>query len=97
MKTSYLDQRESYKFLGVEQVDGIKTNRVSEKVKRKGKRRMKLPRKSELTGIYRQREDECNLWLKQKISPEKAVSAMLMFQKMVKKRSWKTIRSLIEN
>ena len=47
MKTLDPDQEEMYKFLGVEQADGLKTKKVYEKVKEVTKR-LKLLMKSEI-------------------------------------------------
>ena len=48
MKTLEPDQEEVYKFLGVEQADGIKTKKVYERVKVEMTKRLKLLMKSEL-------------------------------------------------
>ena len=48
MKTLDPDQEEMYKFLGVEQADGIKTKRVYERVKVEMTKTLKLLMKSEL-------------------------------------------------
>ena len=48
MKILDPDQEEMYKFLGVEQVDGIKTKQVYERVKEEMTKRLKLLMKSEL-------------------------------------------------
>ena len=48
MKTLEPDQEEMYKFLGVEQADGIKTKKVYERVKVEMTKRLKLLMKSEL-------------------------------------------------
>ena len=48
MKTMDPDKNEIYKFLGVEQVDGIKTKVVFERVKSKVEKRFKLPVNTEL-------------------------------------------------
>ena len=48
MKALDPDQDEMYKFLGVEQADGIKTKKVYEKVKEEVTKRLKLLMKSEL-------------------------------------------------
>ena len=48
MKTLEPDQEEIYKFLGVEQADGIKTKKVYERVKVEMTKRLKLLMKSEL-------------------------------------------------
>eukprot|EP00112_Aurelia_sp_Birch-Aquarium-sp1_P026416 Seg9358.2 transcript_id=Seg9358.2/GoldUCD/mRNA.D3Y31 product="hypothetical protein" protein_id=Seg9358.2/GoldUCD/D3Y31 len=48
MQTVDPDQEEIYKFLGVEQTNGIKTKKVYQRVKEEVKKRLKLPTKSEL-------------------------------------------------
>ena len=48
MKTLNPDQEEMYKFLGVEQADGIRTKQVYERVKEEMTKRLKLLMKSEL-------------------------------------------------
>ena len=48
MKTLNPDQKEMYKFLGVEQADGMGTKQVYERVKEEMTKRLKLPMKSEL-------------------------------------------------
>ena len=48
MKILDPDQEEMYKFLGVEQADGIKTKQVYERVKEEMTKRLKLLMKSEL-------------------------------------------------
>ena len=48
MKTLNPDQEEIYKFLGVEQADGIRTKQVYERVKEEMTKRLKLLMKSEL-------------------------------------------------
>ena len=48
MKTFDPDQEEIYKFLGVEQADGIKTKKVYERVKEEVTKRLKLLTKFEL-------------------------------------------------
>eukprot|EP00112_Aurelia_sp_Birch-Aquarium-sp1_P001776 Seg1193.5 transcript_id=Seg1193.5/GoldUCD/mRNA.D3Y31 product="LINE-1 retrotransposable element ORF2 protein" protein_id=Seg1193.5/GoldUCD/D3Y31 len=48
MQTLDPDQKEIYKFLGVEQTNGIKTKKVYQRVKEEVKKRLKLPTKSEL-------------------------------------------------
>ena len=42
MKTMELDQKEIYKFLGVEQADGIKTKEIYNRVKEEVNRRIKV-------------------------------------------------------
>ena len=42
MKTMELDQKEIYKFLGVEQGDGIKTKEIYNRVKEEVNRRIKV-------------------------------------------------------
>ena len=48
MKTLDPDQEEMYKFLGVEQADGIKTKQVYERIKEEMTKRLKMLMKSEL-------------------------------------------------
>ena len=48
MKILDPDQEEVYKFLGVEQADGIKTKRVYERIKKEVTKRLKILIKSEL-------------------------------------------------
>ena len=48
MKTLDPDQEEMYKFLGIEQADGIKTKQVHERVKEEMTKKLKLLMKSEL-------------------------------------------------
>ena len=45
MKTMDLDQKEIYKFLGVEQTDGIKTKEVYNRVKKEINRRLQMLKK----------------------------------------------------
>ena len=48
MKTMDSNHEEMYKFLGVEQADGIKTKQVYERVKEEMTKRLKMPMKSQL-------------------------------------------------
>ena len=50
MKTMDPDQKEIYKFLGVEQADGIKTKEVYNRVKEEINRRLQMLTKTELNG-----------------------------------------------
>ena len=66
MKTVDPDQNEIYKFLGVEQADGIKAKEVYNRVKEEVRRRMKIITKTELNDMqeldqsYKYQSDTCS-------------------------------------
>ena len=47
--------------------------------------------------LFREQEDECNLWLTQNVNPRKTASVMVMLEQMVETRVWKAARGLIED
>ena len=47
--------------------------------------------------LFREQEEECNLWLTQSVNPRKTASVMVMLEQMVETRAWKAGRGLIEN
>ena len=51
MKTMDPDKNEIYKFLGIEQADGIKTNKVFERVKGEFNKRFKMLTDTELNDV----------------------------------------------
>ena len=51
MKTIDPDENETYKFLGMEQTDGIKTKKVFEQVKGKVNKRVKMLSNTELNDV----------------------------------------------
>ena len=46
---------------------------------------------------YRKQENECHLWLKQKLEPRKTAAILTMLEQMVETRSWKVARGLSDN
>ena len=62
------------------------------------KKRMETYEHKELqSDLYRRQEQECHLWLKQKLTPRKTASIMTVIEQMVETRGWKVARGLIEN
>ena len=53
-------------------------------------------RKKLQSDIYEKQEQECHLWLKQRLSPRKTASIMTLTEQIVK-RGWKMARGLTEN
>ena len=52
-------------------------------------------RKKELQSqSYRKQQDECNMWLKQRLEPRKSGAIMNLQEKMVETRVWKASRGL---
>ena len=47
--------------------------------------------------LFREQEEECNLWLTQNVNPRKTASVMVMLEQMVETRAWKAARGLIED
>ena len=47
--------------------------------------------------MYRRQEQECHLWLKQRLTPRKTASIMTLIEQMVETRGWKVARGLMEN
>ena len=47
--------------------------------------------------LFREQEEECNLWLIQNVNPRKTASIMVMLEQMVETRAWKAARGLIED
>ena len=47
--------------------------------------------------IYRRKEQECRLWLKQRLTPRKTASIMTLIEQMVETKGWKVARGLMEN
>ena len=47
--------------------------------------------------IYRRQEQECHLWLKQRLTPRKTASIMTLIEQMVETKGWKVARGLMEN
>ena len=53
--------------------------------------------KESQSDLYRRQEQECHLWLKQRLTPRKTASIMTVIEQMVDTRGWKVERGLIEN
>ena len=47
--------------------------------------------------LYIRQEQECHLWLRQRLTPRKTASIMTVIEQMVETRGWKLARGLIEN
>ena len=47
--------------------------------------------------LYGRQEQECHLWLKQRLTPRKTASIMTVIEQMVETRGWKVARELIED
>ena len=47
--------------------------------------------------LYRRQEQECHLWLKQRLTPRKTASIMTVVEQMVETRGWKVARGLIKD
>ena len=47
--------------------------------------------------LYRRQEQECHLWLKQRLTPRKTASIMTVIEQTVETRGWKVARGLIED
>ena len=45
--------------------------------------------------LFREQEEECNLWLTQNVNPRKTASVMVMLEQMVKTRAWTAARGFI--
>ena len=63
----------------------------------KKKRKASYEHKELQSDIYRRREQECHLWLKQRLTPRKTASIMTLIEQMVETRGWKVARGLMEN
>ena len=62
------------------------------------KKRMETYEQKELQNdLYRRQEQECHLWLKQRLTPRKTASIMTVIEQMVETRRWKVARGLIED
>ena len=64
------------------------------------KERMETYEQKELqlqSDLYRRQEQECHLWLKQRLRPRKTASIMTVIEQMVETRGWKVARGLIED
>ena len=62
------------------------------------KKRMETYEQKELqSDLYRRQEQECHLWLKQRLTPRKTASIMTVIEQMVESRGWKVGRGLIED
>ena len=62
------------------------------------KKRMETYKQKELqSDLYRRQEQECHLWLKQRLTPRKTASIMTVIEQMVETRGWKVARGLIED
>ena len=61
------------------------------------KKRIQTYEQKELqSDLYRRQEQECHLWLKQRLTPRKTASIMTVTEQMVETR-WKVARGLIED
>ena len=65
--------------------DGLQhgMNRGGDKIRIKKEKRRVLQTRTVTKWAYKQQEDECHLWLRQKILPLKTVSVMSMTEQMV--------------
>ena len=62
------------------------------------KKRMGTYEQKELqSDLYRRQEQECHIWLKQRLTPRKTASIMTVIEQMVETRGWKVARGLNEN
>ena len=73
--------------------------RVKQELKRgtQLKRKENYRQKELQSDIYGKQEQECHLWLKQRLTPRKTSSIMILMEQMVETRGWKMVRGLIEN
>ena len=49
------------------------------------------------SAVYKKQDQQCNLWLKQNITPPKTASIMSVLEQMVETRAWKVTRGLTED
>ena len=62
------------------------------------KKRMETYEQKELPrDLYRRQEQECHLWLKQRLTRRKTGSIMTVTEQMAETRGWKVARGLIED
>ena len=62
------------------------------------KKKMETYEQKELqSALYRRQEQECHLWLRQRLTPRKTASIMTVIEQMVETRGSKGARGLIEN
>ena len=72
----------------------------SKKCLKKGveeRRREVYYQKEMQSAVYKNQDQQCNLWLEQNITPPKTASIMLMLEQMVETRAWKVTRGLTED
>ena len=62
------------------------------------KKRTKTYEQKELqSDLYGRQEQECHLWLRQRLTPRKIASIMTVIEQMVQTRGWKVARGLTGN
>ena len=61
------------------------------------KRIAKYRTKEQQSQFYQEQEEECHLWLNQRLHGRKTSSIMTMLEQMVETRSWKAARGLVQD
>ena len=60
------------------------------------RRKEKYLEKQMQSEIFRKQDENCNIWLRQNLTPRKTTSVMTMLEQMVETKSWKASRGLVK-